>query len=168
MAPTTQPPADRATTPAGKPSLLPLIAGVLLLTAIGVGAGALFGILVGKPDSPAAASKAEAAAAPGATPRPADTGNLKSLPPIVTNLAGAERTWIRLEASILMDGDAKEDFSVLTAKITEDFLAFLRTVSLSQIESGSGFQYLREDLKDRARVRSSKVRDLIVLTFVVE
>ncbi len=58
---------------------------------------------------------------------------------------------------------------MLAATITEDIVAYLRTVSLAQIEGASGFQHLREDLNDRARVRSGgKVRELIIHTLIVE
>ena len=58
---------------------------------------------------------------------------------------------------------------MLAAQIAEDIVAYLRTVSLAQIEGASGFQHLREDLNDRVRVRSGgKVRDLVIQSLVVE
>ena len=57
----------------------------------------------------------------------------------------------------------------LAAKIAEDMVAFLQTVSVTEIEGASGFQHLREDLNDRVRVRSDgRVRDLVIHTFIVE
>jgi flagellar FliL protein len=48
-------------------------------------------------------------------------------------------------------------------------LAYLRTVSLQQIEGPRGFQYLREDLRERVKLRSEgRVNDLLLRTFVIE
>jgi flagellar FliL protein len=58
---------------------------------------------------------------------------------------------------------------VLVAQITEDIIAFLRTVTLVQIQGASGFQHLREDLSDRVRVRSGgKIRDLVIQSMIIE
>jgi flagellar FliL protein len=91
------------------------------------------------------------------------------LPPIVTNLANPDRAWIRLEASLVMEGDQTAEVNVLAGQVADDLLAFLRTVSLSQVEGASGFQHLRDDLNERVRIRSSgKVRDLVVQTLLIE
>lgn len=75
---------------------------------------------------------------------------------------------MRLEASLVFDGNDK-DANGLAASIAEDFIAFLRTVSLSQVQGASGFQHLREDLNDRARIRSGgKVHDLVIHTLIFE
>ena len=42
-------------------------------------------------------------------------------------------TWIRLEASIIFDDEAIAADEVLAGQISEDILAYLRTVTLSQI-----------------------------------
>ena len=58
---------------------------------------------------------------------------------------------------------------MLVAQIAEDIIAFLRTVTLVQIQGASGFQHLREDLNDRVRVRSGgKVRDLVIQSMIIE
>jgi flagellar FliL protein len=97
-----------------------------------------------------------------------DKATLHALSPIITNLASPERTWIRLEASIVIDAEGA-DAKTLSAAITEDTVAYLRTLSLPLIEGASGLLHLREDLNERARVRSGgKVRDIIVHTLIVE
>jgi len=102
------------------------------------------------------------------SPYPASMG-LKSLAPIVASLASPERTWIRLEAALVMEGDQSAEAKMLAAQITEDIVAFLRTVPLTQIQGASGFQHLREDLNDRVRVRSGgKVRDLVIQALIIE
>ena len=97
------------------------------------------------------------------------SANLRSLPPIVTNLASPGRTWIRLEAVLVVEGEQTPDGNGWSAQIAEDIVAFLRTVPLVQIQGASGFQHLREDLNDRVRVRSGgKVRDLVIQSMIIE
>jgi flagellar protein FliL len=150
-------------------SPLLLIAALLFLTGLGAGAGGLFGFLVGGKEEHGTPTKA--ATAVEAVPKGGigESGMLQALPAVVTNLASPEQTRVRIEASVVLDGDTKEDTTVLTAKIAEDFAAYLRTVPLAYMEGGSGFQNLREDLSDRSRVRSNgKVRDLIIQAFIIE
>ena len=169
-------PAPAAETDAVAPkpaSPLVLIAAMLILTALGIGFGGLMGLhLLGKMEA-ATSSKAEAR--PGQSSGQAPKGrypasaNLRSLPPIVTNLASPGQTWIRLEASLVVDGDQTAEANVLVAQIAEDIIAFLRTVTLVQIQGASGFQHLREDLSDRVRVRSGgKIRDLVIQSMIIE
>lgn len=141
-----------------------------VLTGLAIGAGGMFGLQVSsKLEKKVVAAKAEPTGAQSVKGRFTEGANLRTLGPIVTNLASPDRTWIRLEASILTDGDLGPDGNALTASITEDMIAFLRTVSLAQIEGASGYQHLREDLNDRIRIRGgSKVRDLIIHTLIVE
>lgn len=151
-----------------EPSVLLLVVAMLILTGLSVGAGGLFGLQVLDRLEKSAASGAQAPAQHDAKGRFAEGVNLKTLPPIVTNLASPERTWIRLEVSLVIQGEEKEA-NGLAATIAEDFLAFLRTVTLAQIQGASGFMHLREDLDERVRVRSGgKVRDLLIHTLVVE
>jgi flagellar FliL protein len=101
----------------------------------------------------------------------ADTkaANLKVLAPIVTNLSDGRDAWIRLESSLLFRDEIPPDADALATKIGEDIVAFLRTVSLKQIEGASGFQHLSEDLNDRVRVRSKgRVQELIIQGLIVE
>ena len=94
---------------------------------------------------------------------------IKPLAPVLSNLADAKGPWVRIEASLVVDGQATPDLQVLGRKVEEDMLAFLRTVSLAQIEGASGFQHLREDLNERARIRGGDtVRELIIQSLIVE
>lgn len=98
-----------------------------------------------------------------------ENANLKVLTPIVTNLAGSPAAWIRLEASLMFRHEIPADADGLAARITEDILGFLRTISLKDIEGATGFQHLSEDLNDRVRVRSDgRVRELIIQGLIVE
>lgn len=162
------PPSAQAS-PAG-PSLVSLIMAMAVLTGLAVGIGGMFGLQVlakaGKQAPTAPRPESKAAETPKG--RYSEKATLHPLSPIVTNLASPEKTWIRLEASIVLDGDGA-DAKTLSATITEDTVAYLRTLSLPLIEGASGLLHLREDLNDRARIRSGgKVRDLIIHTLIVE
>lgn len=134
-----------------------------------MGAGGMFGLqLASKLARPASSAPAgEAKHGEAAKGRYASAA-VHALPPIVTNLASPERTWVRLEASIVLDEESSEG-KALVAAIAEDTTAYLRTLSLPLMEGASGLLHLREDLNDRARIRSGgKVRDMIVHTLIVE
>ncbi len=94
---------------------------------------------------------------------------LKAVTPVVTNLTGGSDTWIRIESSIVFKNGALENPEIMTAEIRQDILAYLRTLSISQIQGASGLQHLREDLNERVVLRSKGlVRELIVETLVVQ
>ena len=161
-------------TPPKRASAFGFIAVILILTGLAVGLGGLMGLQLLAKMEKVASGEAEARAGQNAGQaalkgRYPIGANVRSLPPIVTNLASPERTWVRLEASLIVDGEQTPEANVLAAQITEDIVAFLRTVSLAQMQGASGFQHLREDLNDRIRVRSGgKVRDLAIQSLIVE
>lgn len=94
---------------------------------------------------------------------------LRKISPVTTNLAAPPNAWIRMEASIVTDKLTEEEGFALTAKVGEDIVYYLRTLTPNQIEGARGLQYLREDLNERAVIRSSgKVRELIIETLVVQ
>lgn len=161
-----EPSPEPAAAPPASP--LPFVLGVLVATVLAICAGGLFGYqIIGGMQAPAVAKQETQAA--GAKGRFSENTGVRALAPIVTNLAGPERTWIRLEAAIVLDSDPTVDLNLLSANLAEDLVAFLRTVPLSQIEGAGGFQNLREDLNDRVRVRSGgKVRDFLIQALIVE
>jgi flagellar FliL protein len=58
---------------------------------------------------------------------------------------------------------------VTAAQLREDMLAYMRTVSLAQLEGPSALQHLREDLNERASLRTGgAVTELIIQTLVVQ
>lgn len=169
-----EPAADSRSVPP-KSSAVGFIAAMLVLTGIAIGFGGLMGLqLVGRVEQAAESgtppSRAPAASAgPVLKDRYPNGVGLRPLTPIVTNLAHPDKTWIRLEALLVMEGEQTPEAGTLSAQIAEDIVAFLRTVSLAQIQGASGFQHLREDLNDRVRVRSGgKVRDLVVQSLIIE
>jgi flagellar FliL protein len=157
--------------PVEKPSgLLSLVVAMLITTVISGVGGGVFGLYAnGKSNhAPEPSKKTPKHADDTKRPFSGDV-NLKSLASIVTNLGGPRGTWVRLEAAIVLGPDAAKEEGLLAGRISEDIIAFLRTVPLAQIEGANGFQNLREDLNDRARIRSEgKVREVIIQSLIVE
>ncbi|RCL02533.1 MAG: flagellar FliL protein [Candidatus Tokpelaia sp. JSC188] len=97
-----------------------------------------------------------------------DHGNVVVLPPILTNLALPESNWIRVAISLVSKPKKKitEDMAV---KISNDFLSYLRQCSLDSIKGSTGLLYLREDLLERANIRSGgKVSSILISSLVIE
>jgi flagellar protein FliL len=114
--------------------------------------------------SPAADKSAESpASAPG------QTSTIVDLPPIVTNLGAPPDTWVRLEGSIIFDPKTLSHPEAMAGQIGDDVLAYLRTVSLHQLEGPVGLENIRQDLNERAATRSGgKVRGFVIRTLVVQ
>lgn len=92
--------------------------------------------------------------------------NLIRLQPITTNLAFPSESWVRLEVSLVVKGEPDIEMVEL---IHQDMLAYLRTLSLQQVQGARGFRYIREDLRERAVLRSKgNVENILVRTFVIE
>jgi flagellar protein FliL len=178
--------------PKAKGGIMPTVLAVGVLTVLAGGAGALTGTLLAS-DEAAAVAEAPAAAAPTA-PAPAkpdaaaagEAGHaapkdgeaaeaetpppdrLVAMKPIVTNLAAPANTIVRLESSLVISGDAEENTELLLARIEADTATFLRTVQLPQLEGARGITHLREDLVERARMRSPHVSDILIQSLVAE
>jgi flagellar FliL protein len=94
---------------------------------------------------------------------------VKELPPIVTNLAVPETSWVRLQASIVYDAKAVPHPELLVTELMSDLVAFLRTVTLASIEGADGLRRLHEDLSERVSIRSEgRVRQFIIQALVVQ
>jgi flagellar protein FliL len=114
--------------------------------------------------SPAVDKPAESSA--GA---PAQSSTIVDLPPIVTNLGAPPDTWVRLEGSIIFDPKTLSHPEAMAGQIGDDVLAYLRTVSLHQLEGPIGLENIRQDLSERAATRSGgKVRGFVIRTLVVQ
>ena len=95
--------------------------------------------------------------------------SLIDLPPIVTNLASPSDTWVRLEASIVFDPRALPHPEIVAAEIATDELAYLRTVGVKDLQGPIGLENIRQDLRDRALVRSGgKVTEMLLKTLVLQ
>jgi hypothetical protein len=95
-----------------------------------------------------------------------EANNVVQLEPITSNLAYPSENWVRLEVALLFNGppDVK-----VSEDIHQDILAYIRTVSLQQIEGPRGFQYLKDDIQERVDLRSQgRVSKVMFRTFVIE
>jgi flagellar FliL protein len=144
------------------------VGGILVVTLLCAGGGAGFGFfLSGSLEHPKEA-KAHAAHEVPAKLNVPSTVRLVELQPIIANLSEPKTAWMRVEAALVIEGEV-EGVDALAGKIAEDVVAYLKTTTLAQFEGASGFQNLREDLNDRARVRGgSQVRELVIHGVVVE
>lgn len=94
---------------------------------------------------------------------------VKELPPIVANLGGKERAWVRIQSAILYDPHELEHVDTLIPALLSDITAFIGTLELSAIEGPDGLRRLQEELSDRASTRSERrVRELIIEALVVQ
>jgi flagellar basal body-associated protein FliL len=94
---------------------------------------------------------------------------LKALAPIVTNLASPEKTWIRMQGSIVYDAAALPHPDIMASQIMADVIAFLRTQTVASIEGAAGLRRLQEDLNERVLIRSNgNVHEIIIETLVVQ
>jgi flagellar FliL protein len=141
---------------------------MLIVTVLAAVSGGLYGLRIAAP------ALEHSAASSGAEEKPVvatleASAKLFDLPAVVTNLGSPQETWVRLEASLLIDPKAAPQSEALGAEIAGDILAFLRTTSLSQIQGAAGLQNLRDDLNERAAIRSGgSVKELVIRTLVVQ
>ena len=153
-----------------KSGMIVTIAVVLVLSLIAAGGGWMVGGLIApQVDQPEKAQSADSAGKDEKKEEEAEDKpreNVVALEPITTNLSYPSDNWIRIEVSLVF---IDEPDQAMADRIHQDMLAYLRTVSLQQIEGPRGFQYLREDLRERVKLRSEgRVNDLLLRTFVIE
>ena len=152
------------------PSLVIQLAVLLALTGAAAGAGVLAGGMLTGDAAPARST------APGHGGKKAKgeidlaaedaKRGVIALPAVTTNLASPADTWVRIEMAAVFE-EAPDP--ALGDLIHQDLLAYLRTVKLHQVEGASGFQHLKSDLEERARIRSEgKVKALLVRTLLFE
>ena len=161
-----------------KASVMSVIVPVMLLTLIAGGGGFAVATMVGP--NAASGPHAEAAASDGGhVAEPAhgaasdehgeNTGIIRQLAPIITNLASPKDVWMRIEVSIVIKPEAKAEQDLIAVKSSDQILALLRTVDLAQIEGASGFLHFREDINDLVRESSEhKVAQVLINSMVVE
>ncbi len=91
---------------------------------------------------------------------------LVPLEPITTNLSAPADIWVRMELSMVFAAPPDPE---LVRSIHQDILAYMRTVTLQQVQGASGFQHLKTDLEERARIRSNGLaRELVIRTLLFE
>ena len=151
-----------------KPNLLlGWIVPILALTVAAAGGGALLGTKIVGVAGAVPASGIQAQGAAGASQMA--NSAVKELAPIVTNLSSPDGTWVRLQTAIVYDKSQAQQIDVVAAEVGDDILAFLKTLTLAQLQGASGLQHLREDLNERAALRSDgRVRELMIEMLVVQ
>ena len=159
--------ADQPTPPKG-PSLVIQLAMLAGMTVAALGAGWFAGSYLKRseaPPQPPRLSHDPAAAKP--EEKPAKDGPvLVDLLPITTNLAAPADVWVRLDLSVVFDGQPPAE---MADAIHQDILAYLRTVKMHQVEGASGYQHLKADLQERASIRSGgHTRDVLIKTLLFE
>lgn len=160
--------------PPKKSSLIPTVAVVAVLTLVAAGGGWFLGGML----APQTAQPEEVAGVTGADKadkkeagkekeeKAAGRPNILGIAPITTNLSYPSDNWIRIELALVFR-DAPDE--AMADKIHQDIMAYLRTVSLQQIEGPRGFKYLHDDLRERVILRSEgRVTDILFRTFVIE
>lgn len=152
------------------PSFIVQIALLLVLTlvALGMGWGAGHYLIAPQPaaqDQGAAKKDAEADKKAPAK-KDGSEGNVVPIDAIITNVAAPSDVWIRLELSLVFDGPPDQ---AMARAIHQDILAYIRTIKLPEVEGASGFQHLREDLEERASIRSGgHVKKILIRTLLFE
>ncbi len=152
--------------------------GFLVSTLVAAGAGAGMGFVLAPKFAAGAdhADKAPAVAENGkkedriAEPYAHDSTVVK-LQPVTTNLREPFRSWVRLEGALIVKGRETDQKTLeeLAALVQQDVLAYLRTLALKDLEGASNLTFLRDDLNERARLRSEgRVAEFIILSLVVE
>ncbi|MBO9122694.1 MULTISPECIES: flagellar basal body-associated FliL family protein [unclassified Rhizobium] len=159
--------------PKKKSAMMMTIIGLAVLTLLGGGGGWVVGGMIApsvksaqQAEQPAAAAEPAKAGETGLQKISTEANNVVQLEPITSNLAYPSENWVRLEVALLFSGtpDVK-----LAEDIHQDIMAYIRTVSLQQIEGPRGFEYLRDDIQERVDLRAQgRVSKVMFRTFVIE
>ena len=144
---------DKTEAKKGGGIILPLAILTLLAAGLGGGVGIQLASTVEKSVSEKAKEKPPEPDAEPLRYASKDTV-MEALKPIVANLAAPSQTFVRIEASIIFKNGALPNAQIAAAQIRDDIMAHLRTLSLGQLEGPSGLLHLREDLNERARLRT--------------
>jgi flagellar FliL protein len=156
--------------------LVMTIAAVVVLTIVGGAGGWFLGKTLSAQIQPPPAAKPDetakvadkAAAKPDAGLPRLDTpeNGVIQLEAITTNLAFPSDRWVRLEVALMFKDKPDEK---IAEQVHQDIALYLRTVTLQQIEGPRGFQFLKEDLEERADLISEgKVAGILFRTFVIQ
>lgn len=144
------------------------IAAVALLTVVAAGGGAALGLmLMPAAVPPAAAPEAQAADAPAPAAGEPVQGKVVTLEPVLTTIAAPVGAQILLQASLVLDPAAAVDETTLATQVQADTVLFVRTLELAQLEGARGLLHLKEDLLERARLRSPAVTEVAVRSLVL-
>lgn len=149
-----------------------LIKSMAVALLLGIGGGGAFGYFV-IPSVPASLSKdaptptAAASAAPQVGRFPNDALEI-GIPSIIVDLKGEPRSRVRLDLSLVAVHGTAET-GTLKDEVREDVIAYLKGLTVADIQGVRGFQNLREQLDDRAKIRGrGAILGLLIGGFVIE
>ncbi|KAB0676517.1 flagellar basal body-associated FliL family protein [Aureimonas leprariae] len=158
--------------PAKKGGLLATAMPIAILTLVAIGGGAGVGWLVGSSSMERAEDalkpREEAVEKAAAQEKGESPDEVVKLQSIITNIATPPQTVVRLEASLVVHKKEVENAEVLAGQVQNDTVAFLRTIDLAQIEGARGLLHLKEDLTERAKLRSPAVSDYLIQSLVAQ
>jgi flagellar FliL protein len=170
--------AAAAPTPKSGPSLVVQLGALVVMTLAAAGMGWVSGgfLTPGKSGSEAAGHAPAAGAHGGKAGGHGQAGGHGDEPPasdtviplgaITTSIASPSDIWVRMEVSIVLDEPQGED---LPGIIQQDLLSYIRTVKMHEIEGASGFRHLKENLDERAAIRSDgHVKLVLIRTLLFE
>lgn len=164
---------EEAPEPKSGPSLVVQLGALVALTLAAAGMGWVSGgFLTGGKSGPETAEHGTAAGAHGAKDEgghgdgsPASE-TVIPLATITTSIASPSDMWVRMEVSIVLDEPQGSD---LPGIIQQDLLSYIRTVKMHEIEGASGFRHLKENLEERAAIRSDgHVKQVLIRTLLFE
>ena len=125
-----------------------------------------------RPEGEAAAehgTENAAAEEPAKEPEPPVELQVLALDPIITNVSNPAGAWARLEASVVCRKDLKDAPEIVRARVAEQIMIYLRSITLSEVEGASGLLNFREDLKTLVKsLNPDEVQDVLIRTLVVE
>ena len=163
--------AAAAPAPKSGPSLVVQLGALIVMTLAAAGMGWVSGgfLTPGKSGAetaghaPAGAHEAKGGGHGDAAPA-SDT--VIPLGAITTSIASPDDIWVRMEVSIVLDAPQGEDLPDI---IQQDLLAYIRTVKMHEIEGASGFRHLKQNLEERAAIRSDgHVKQVLIRTLLFE
>jgi flagellar protein FliL len=146
------------------------VIGAVLAVVMGIAGGFAFGYLAISQETPAEAApiaeeNAPSQVRPGRFPK--DAVEL-SVPSIITELDAGSKVRARLDVSIIVAHGTPES-TTLIGEVREDVIAYFKGLTLTDIQGPRGFQNLREQLDDRARIRGrGAILGLLIAGIVLE
>ncbi len=161
-------PSRRKGDPPGEPNIV--VAAVVAMV-IGVLGGGAFGfVLIPAQPSPPSPSEDKVVVeqkAPAKGRFPTDAVEMQ-MPPVIVGLGPEPAKKVRIDLSIIAARGTTEP-AVLKSEIREDVIAFLKGLTIEDIEGVRGFQNLRQQLDDRAKIRGrGAVLGLLIGGLIVE
>jgi flagellar protein FliL len=139
----------------GGASTADFVKSAIVAVVLGISGGGAFGYFV-VPDgsgssNPSAAQSIESPQSPSAGRFPNDALEVE-IPSLIAELETEPRMRVRLDVSIIVAHGTPET-TTLKGEVKEDVIAYLKGLTLADIQGVRGFQNLREQLDDRARIR---------------